>query len=216
MSVSIPLQDPAQLLYVLSLLGVAVFACSGALAAGRRNLDPIGVAVLAMVTATGGGTIRDVLLDRTVFWISDPTHIAVSLAGGAVTWVWVRFFHPPDRALQIADAVGLALFAVIGAQIAEAEQTGAIIIILMGAITGCAGGLLRDVLTAEVPLIFRKSELYVTACIAGLAVYALLRSYSVQPDLAGAVGSFVILALRLASIRWNITLPTMRMGSRDG
>jgi len=211
-----PLHDPTQLLYLFTLLGVGVFACSGALAAGRRNLDPIGVAVLAMVTATGGGTIRDVLLDRTVFWIADPTHIVVCLATGAATWVWVRFFHPPDRALQLADAVGLALFAVTGAQIAEAAQAGAIIIVLMGAITGCAGGLLRDVLSAEVPLVFRKSELYVTACVAGLTGYVLLRQFGFQPDVAGSLSAALILALRLASIRWNITLPTMRIGpARD-
>jgi uncharacterized membrane protein YeiH len=211
-----PLHDPTQLLYLFTLLGVGVFACSGALAAGRRNLDPIGVAVLAMVTATGGGTIRDVLLDRTVFWIADPTHIVVCLAAGAATWVWVRFFHPPDRALQLADAVGLALFAVTGAQIAEAVQAGAIIIVLMGAITGCAGGLLRDVLSAEVPLVFRKSELYVTACVAGLTGYVLLRQFGFQPDVAGSLSAALILALRLASIRWNITLPTMRIGpTRD-
>lgn len=208
----VPIQDTAQLLYLFTLLGVAVFACSGALAAGRRNLDPIGVAVLAMVTATGGGTLRDILLDRTVFWISDPAHIAVCLGAAAVTWVWVHNFRPPDRALQWADAVGLALFSVTGAQIAEAAGAGPIIVILMGAITGSAGGLLRDVLSAEVPLVFRKSELYVTACVAGLSLYVLLRHFGVAPDHAGSLSSAVILALRLASIRWNITLPTMRIG----
>jgi uncharacterized membrane protein YeiH len=208
----VPLQDTTQLLYLFTLLGVAVFACSGALAAGRRNLDPIGVAVLAMVTATGGGTIRDVLLDRTVFWISDPTHVVVCLGAGALTWVWVRFFQPPDRALQMADAVGLAVFAVTGTQIAEAAQTGPVIAVLMGAITGCAGGLLRDVLSAEVPLVFRKSELYVTACIAGLMAYVVFRHFGFQANIAGSVSAAVILLLRLASIRWNITLPTMRIG----
>jgi uncharacterized membrane protein YeiH len=206
------LQDTTQLLYVFTLLGVAVFACSGALAAGRRNFDPIGVAVLAMVTATGGGTIRDVLLDRTVFWISDPTHILVCLTAGAATWIWVRFFQPPDRALQVADAMGLALFGVAGAQIAESLGSGPTIIVLMGAITGCAGGLLRDVLTAEVPLLFRKSELYVTTCVVGLAIYVLLRRAEIDADVAGTFGSVTIFALRLASIRWNITLPTMRVG----
>jgi uncharacterized membrane protein YeiH len=208
----VSLQDTTQLFYLFTLLGVAVFACSGALAAGRRNLDPIGVAALALVTATGGGTVRDLLLDRTVFWISDPAHVVVSLAAAAATWVWVRFFHPPERALQVADAVGLALFAVIGARIAESAQAGPVIVVLMGAITGCAGGLLRDVLSAEVPLVFRKSELYVTACIAGLAEYVLLRGLGLQPDLAGGFAAATILALRLASIRWNITLPTMRIG----
>jgi uncharacterized membrane protein YeiH len=209
---SVPVQDTAHLLYLFTLLGVGVFACSGALAAGRRNLDPIGVAVLAMVTATGGGTIRDVLLDRPVFWMVDSTHIVVCLGAAAATWIWVKFFTPPDRALQLADALGLALFAIAGAQIAEERGQSALIIILMGAITGCAGGLLRDVLSAEVPLVFRKSELYVTACIAGLIAYVTLRYFGFQSGLAGSVSAAVILTLRLASIRWNITLPTMRIG----
>lgn len=199
-------------LYALTLLGVAVFACSGALAAGRRDLDLIGVAALAMITATGGGTIRDVLLDRTVFWIADPTHIVMCLVAAAVTWAWVRYFTPPDRALLWADAAGLAFFAVTGAQIAEGTAGPGLIAVLMGTITGCAGGLLRDVLTAQVPLIFRKSELYVTTCIVGLVAYVALRRIDVAPDLAGGAAAAAILMLRLASIRWNITLPTMRMG----
>jgi uncharacterized membrane protein YeiH len=209
----VPIQDTTQLLYIFTLMGVAVFACSGALAAGRRNLDPVGVAVLAMVTATGGGTARDVLLDRTVFWVADPAHIIVCLIAAAVTWFWVRSFTPPDRALQIADAVGLALFAVTGAQIAEEAGHPAVIIILMGTLTGCAGGLLRDVLSAEVPLIFRKSELYVTACVIGLGAYVVARHFSMEANIAGTVASASILALRLASIRWKITLPTMRVGT---
>jgi len=208
-----PIQDPTLLLYYFTLLGVAVFACSGALAAGRRNLDPVGVAVLAMVTATGGGTARDVLLDRTVFWVADPTHIVVCLIAAAVTWFWVRFFTPPDRALQMADAAGLALFSVAGAQIAEEAGHPAVIIVLMGTLTGCAGGLLRDVLSVEVPLIFRKSELYVTACVLGLGAYVLLRSMAIETDTAGAIASVTILSLRLASIRWKITLPIMRVGN---
>lgn len=208
----VPIHDTTQLLYFFTLLGVGVFACSGALAAGRRNLDPIGVAVLAIVTATGGGTIRDLLLDRPVFWIVDSTHIVVCLGAAAATWVWVRFFTPPDRALQLADALGLAMFAIAGAQIAEERGQSGLIIVLMGAITGSAGGLLRDVLSAEVPLVFRKSELYVTACIAGLIAYVSLRYFGFQTGPAGSVGAAVILTLRLASIRWNITLPTMKVG----
>ena len=197
-------------LYILTLLGVAVFACSGALAAGRRDFDLIGVAALAMVTATGGGTIRDVLLDRhPIFWIADPMNVVVCLVAAAVTWVWVRYFTPPDRALQWADALGLAFFTITGAQIAEEAHHPWIIIILMGAITGCAGGLMRDVLSAQVPLVFRKSELYVTTSVVGLVIYLTLRQFQVTADVAGGIGVASILLLRLASIRWRITLPTM-------
>jgi len=198
------------------MLGVAVFAASGALAAGRRNLDLIGVTVLGMVTATGGGTIRDVLIGRSVFWIADPNHILVALAGTTATIIWVRFFSPPDRALLYADALGLAFFAVSGAQIAETAGLPPLIILMMGAITGTAGGLLRDVLSAEIPLIFRKSELYVTTCIAGLLVYLGLRALDLTPTQAGLAGAAVILGLRLASIRWRIMLPVVKVDRESG
>ncbi|MBX7199405.1 MAG: trimeric intracellular cation channel family protein [Rhodospirillaceae bacterium] len=204
---------PTVLIYGFMLLAVAVFAASGALAAGRRKLDVIGVVVLAMVTATGGGTARDVLLDRhPIFWIADPTFIIVCLAATAVTWVWVRYYAPPDRALIYADAIGLAFSAVSGAQVAENLQMPGLIIVLMGTITGCAGGLMRDVLTAQIPLIFRKSELYVTTCIAGLVAYVLLRKFGIGAPVSGSIGAAIILALRLASIRWHITLPEMHLG----
>ena len=155
--------------------GVAVFAASGALAAGRRALDPIGVLVLAIVTATGGGTLRDVLMNRhPIFWIADPSIIAVSIIAAAATWLWVQRFAPPDKALQYADALGLAFFSIAGARIAQTAGLSPFICIIMGALTGCVGGLIRDVLVAEVPLVFRQSELYVTACLAGIIAYLLL------------------------------------------
>ena len=192
--------------------GVAVFAASGALAAGRRALDPIGVLVLAIVTATGGGTLRDVLMDRhPVFWIADPSFIAVTMIAAAATWLWVRRFPPPDRALQYADALGLAFFSIAGARIAQAAGLSPFICIIMGALTGCAGGLIRDVLVAEVPLVFRQSELYVTACLAGIVAYLLLAAIGVPQELASMVGMASIALLRIVSIRWKIMLPVLRI-----
>ncbi|HEU0162590.1 MAG TPA: trimeric intracellular cation channel family protein [Rhizomicrobium sp.] len=195
----------------LTLAGVAVFAASGALAAGRRSLDPIGVLVLAIVTATGGGTLRDVLMDRPVFWMSDPSFITVSIAAAAATWAWVRRFPPPDRALQYADAAGLAFFSIAGARIAEAAQLSPYICIIMGALTGCAGGLIRDVLVAEVPLVFRRSELYVTACLAGIGLYLALAALGLPNDVASLTGIAAIALIRIASIRWRITLPVFQV-----
>jgi uncharacterized membrane protein YeiH len=200
------------LVQLLTLLGVAVFAASGALAAGRRALDPIGVLVLALVTATGGGTLRDVLMDRhPVFWISDPSYIGVCILAAVATWAWVKRFPPPDRALSYADALGLAFFSIAGARIAEAAGLSPFIAIIMGAITGCAGGLIRDVLVAEVPLIFRQTELYVTACLAGIGLYFLLEWLGTEPGLASACGAIAIAVIRIFSIRWNITLPVLRI-----
>jgi uncharacterized membrane protein YeiH len=200
------------LIMIFTLAGVAVFAASGALAAARKGLDPVGVLVLATVTATGGGTLRDVLMDRhPIFWISEPSYIAVSALAALVTWIWVKRFPPPNKSLQYADALGLAFFTIAGVQIAEAGGLSPLIAAIMGAITGCAGGLIRDVLVAEVPLIFRQSELYVTACAAGIASYLGLASLGIAEGLASTIGMVVIALVRLASIRWGITLPILEL-----
>jgi uncharacterized membrane protein YeiH len=203
------------LVQLFNVIGVAVFAASGALAAVRRSLDPVGVLVLAIVTATGGGTLRDVLMNRhPVFWISSPWFIGVSALAALATWLWVRKFPPPDRALQYADALGLAFFSIAGAQIAEAGGLKPFAATIMAAITGCAGGLIRDVLVAEIPLVFRQSELYVTACVAGVVLYFCLVALGLPVELASVLGMATIALIRLASIRWGITLPILRLPDR--
>ena len=197
------------------MIGVAVFAASGALAAVRRSLDPVGVLVLALVTATGGGTLRDVLMNRhPIFWISSPWFIGVSALAALATWLWVRKFPPPERALLYADALGLAFFSIAGAQIAQAEGLAPFAATIMAAITGCAGGLIRDVLVAEIPLVFRQSELYVTACVAGVVLYFVLAGLGLPVEMASIMGMATIAAIRLASIRWNITLPVLKLPQR--
>src|SRR5688572_32483762 len=120
------------ILYLLDLLGVAVFAVSGALAAGRKRFDLFGVAVIATVTAIGGGTTRDVLLNRhPVFWIQDPTYLVVIFAAAALTLLYVRLRGAPRTSLLIADALGLALFTISGAQLAEERNLPAVIIVIM-------------------------------------------------------------------------------------
>lgn len=200
------------LLQLFTLAGVAVFAASGALAAAKRSLDPVGVLVLALVTATGGGTLRDVLMNRhPIFWIDDPSFIVASALAALLTWLWIRKFPPPERALAYADAIGLAFFSIAGARIAEAAALGPFVATIMGAITGCAGGLIRDVLVAEVPLVFRQSELYVTACMAGIILYFGLERAGMASEWASAAGIATIAIVRVISIIWNITLPVVKL-----
>src|ERR1700722_18404539 len=152
-------------LFILSMLGVAVFAASGALAAGRKNFDLLGVVVIALVTAVGGGTLRDLLLDRhPIFWVKDPSHLTVILASAALTLAYVRFRKPPLAALAVADAFGLALFTISGAEVAEAQGLPWLTVIVMGTVTGSAGGVLRDVLNREVPLLSRQADLFRHGC----------------------------------------------------
>jgi uncharacterized membrane protein YeiH len=198
--------------YFLELGGVAVFAISGVLAAGRKGLDLLGVAVIAVVTAIGGGTLRDVLLDRyPIFWIADPTYLWVILGATVVTLGYVRLWIASRRALLVADALGLALFTIGGVEIAQQAGQPALIAVLMGTITGVAGGALRDVLLGEIPLIFRPGRLYATAAIAGAALYLLLAGRGVSKDAAALAGMGATAALRLGAIFWRLQLPAFRV-----
>jgi uncharacterized membrane protein YeiH len=203
--------NAATLLPLIDFAGVAVFAISGALAAGRKSLDLLGVVVIAIVTSVGGGTLRDLLLDRTVFWIANPGFLVTIIAAAAFTIVYVRFRRPPDQALQIADALGLAFFAISGAQIAEASGTGGLIAVVMGTITGVFGGVLRDVLCAEIPMILRKGNIYATAAIAGTSAYVVLQDAGLARLWSACAGMLVIAGLRLAAIIWNLSLPVFSL-----
>jgi uncharacterized membrane protein YeiH len=196
------------MLYVVQLVGAAVFAASGAIAAGRKRMDLMGVVVIAIVTAIGGGTIRDLLLDRhPLFWIADPSYLLVILGSAAVTLGYVRLRRPPDQSLAVADALGLALFSILGAQIAEDRGVGGVVVVLMGTITGVAGGIIRDVLSAEVPFILKRGELYASAAIGGTTLYLLLELAGVPRMIAAPAGMASIAALRFAAIFFGIKLP---------
>jgi uncharacterized membrane protein YeiH len=202
--------------YALELLGVAVFAVSGVLAAGRKGLDALGVAVIAVVTAVGGGTLRDLLLNRhPIFWIADTTPLGVIVGATVVTLAYVRIWIATRRALLVADALGLAFFTIAGVQIAQQAAVSDLIAVLMGTITGVAGGIFRDVLTAEIPLVMRPGRLYATAAIAGAATYVLLVRIGIPPDVAALSGMTLIAGLRLAAILWRLELPVVRLPEED-
>ena len=200
------------LLHILDLVGIAVFAISGALAAGRRRLDLIGVVVLAAVTAIGGGTIRDVLLDRRpIFWLADPSYLVVIVLSALATLLYTRWARVPWQTLDVADALGLALFSVAGAQIAEKAGMPAAACVLLGAVTGAAGGVIRDVLTAQIPMVLQRGSLYATAALAGTALYVVLVRTGVAQRPAVISGMIVVAALRLAAIRWELMLPSFEL-----
>ena len=199
------------ILYILDLFGVAVFAISGALAAGRKSLDLLGVFVIAGVTAIGGGTIRDVLLGRhPIFWMQDTRYLFVILAAALFTLFYARTRPAPARALLLADAFGLAVFTIIGAQIAEEAGLPAILIVFMGTLTGVAGGVVRDVLCGEVPLILRR-DIYATASITGGALYLLVQRIGFTPLVAALVGIAAVAVLRALAIFGGLRLPVFRL-----
>lgn len=203
-------------LYLIDLAGVAVFAVSGVLAAGRKKLDLFGVLVLALVTAIGGGTLRDVLMDRgQVFWMTDPTYLVVITIIAFLTVQWVKRFRTPEHALELADAAGLAFFVIGGAQIAQDAGLPSISVIVMGVMTGVAGGIVRDVLTAEIPFILRHRQLYATAAIAGIGLYLILDAGGVGRTAASLCGMGTTFLLRLGSIYLDLRLPAFDHGAES-
>jgi uncharacterized membrane protein YeiH len=197
----------SQLNYLLDLLGVAVFAISGALAGAHRGLDLFGIAVLAAVTAIGGGTLRDVLLNRhPVFWLKDPKYLYVILVAVAVTVLGQGYLPNLQTPLLVADALGLGLFALSGAQIAEDSRHSWIVVILMGTMTGVAGGVVRDLLSGVVPLLLRR-DIYATAAIAGISLYLVMRLAGIKRSWAFIIGMVSVVALRLFAIALGWQLP---------
>lgn len=205
------------ILHILDYAGAAVFAISGALAAGRKSLDVLGVVVIALVTATGGGTIRDLLLDRhPVFWIADPLYVLVIIAAALLTIPYTRWTRPPMQTLQIADGLGLAFFSIAGAQVAEAAQHSGLIVVMMATITGSFGGVLRDVLVNDIPMIFRRGNIYATAVIVGAAIYVLAIRFGLPRLPATVLGMIVIAGLRFGAIVWDWTLPVYSYDDASG
>ena len=204
-----------ELLYWLDLFGVVVFALSGALMAGRYKLDPFGVVVLSAVTAIGGGTIRDVILQTPVFWVQNPIYLYVIMATALLTIIFIRCPRRiPKRFLLISDAFGLALFAVLGTEKALSLGAAVPVAIVMGMMTGVAGGMIRDVLCNVIPMILRQ-EIYATAAILGGALYTLLVHFSVPEPFAIVGGILGALLLRLAAIYWRVTLPAFQILESD-
>jgi uncharacterized membrane protein YeiH len=204
-------QAPGRMLFVLDLLGVAVFAISGALAAMRLGLDLFGVIVLAAVTAIGGGTLRDVLTDRhPVFWIADPRCLYVILGAVAVAVLGASILSNERTPFLIADALGLGLFAISGAQTIEASNPPWIVTILMGTMTGVAGGVVRDILSGIVPMLLRR-DIYATAAIAGVFLYLLLQKLGLQRTWASVAAMLFIVVLRLASVAFDWQLPVFTL-----
>lgn len=195
-------------IYIADLLGVAVFATAGALGAQGKRLDILGVVVLAIVTSIGGGTIRDITLDiHPVVWIADTTYLWVAIISAVVAFVVCRYMQYPRRLLLILDAMGLALFTVLGAEKAMALGFSPVIAVMMGVITGCAGGMIRDILTGQIPLILqRDGELYATCSIVGAVFYVAFYDVLGEQFLA-LVGMTIVFVVRLATIFANLKLP---------
>ncbi|HEY2952191.1 MAG TPA: trimeric intracellular cation channel family protein [Verrucomicrobiae bacterium] len=190
--------------------GIAVSAITGVLAARGKRIDLFGVLVLALVTAFGGGTVRDVLVSEPVAWMRTPAFLLNATATALAAFFIARVRDLPRGVLLVADASALALFTLIGTRKGVALGFTPPVAVLLGVVTGVAGGILRDVLTGEVPLVFQPEiRLYATAAMLGAAAFTTLHAARVDESFATFAAMAVVLALRLAGIRWKISLPVL-------
>lgn len=200
----------ATLIVVLDLLGVAVFAVTGALIASRKQMDIVGFAFLATVTGIGGGTLRDLVLGvQPVFWVHKPVYVVVCIAIAAIVFFTAHIPESRYRLLLWLDALGLSFFCVVGADKALDADAGWFIAVVMGVITATFGGIVRDVLGGEVPIILRK-EIYATAALAGSGIFVGAFAAGIPGTLAALAGFAVCLIILGAALRRGWSLPTYR------
>jgi uncharacterized membrane protein YeiH len=194
-------------LFVIYLVAITAEAMSGALAAGRRNMDIFGVAVIAFVTALGGGTIRDLTLGRfPIGWTQHPEYVYLVISAGLLTTMIASFMHNLKRIFLVLDAMGLIAFSLIGCSVALKMDYPTIVVIMSGMITGICGGILRDVLCNQMPVVFQR-ELYASVSLVVCALFLGLHAFGVDTDLATAISFTSGLTLRLLAIWGGWRLP---------
>jgi len=206
--------DWATLVLVLDLAGTFVFALAGATAGVRRELDFFGVLVLSLVTATAGGVARDLLIDAVPpAALQDWRYVATALAAGLITFLWYPLIQRLGAPVRLFDAAGLALFAVAGAEKALAYGIDPLLAPLLGMLTGIGGGMLRDILIAEVPAVLR-SELYAVAALIGAAIVVIGAEWHWPSAPTAIVGAVVCFVLRALAIRYDWHLPRAWSGGK--
>ena len=202
-------------IFIIEVLGTIAFAISGIRLAAAKNFDWFGAYVVGLVTAIGGGTVRDVLLDIPVFWMQSPMYLGVTLLALAAVIIFKRFLVGGMRTLFIFDAIGLALFVVVGIEKSFMMQYPAWVAIVMGIITGSFGGIARDILINEEPIFFRK-DIYATACLAGGLVYWFTTFIpSTTPLLAQIACAVTVIGLRIAAVHFDWSLPVLKVDNPD-
>lgn len=196
----------------LDYLGIIAFAASGALKAVRKHMDAFGVVVLAAITAIGGGTIRDVLLGVRVFWLDQPAYVLLSVAAAIGVFVLFRWVERTERMLLILDAVGLGVFTALGGLKAWHAETGLVGVATLACLTGIGGGMLRDVLAGDVPVVLR-AEIYALASLAGAVLLWELLMLGVREPAAIAAAAGLTILIRMLSMARGWRLP--RRGAAD-
>ena len=202
---------PDVLLYLLDMVGVIACAIAGTLLAQHKGFDIAGCILVSMVNAIGGGTLRDMALDRhPLFWMTDLNYVIVITVTSLILQIFFHLYHKIDNALKFFDAIGLAAFSVIGFKIALAQDMSPVIAVMMGVWTAIIGGLLRDIICNEIPLLLQR-EIYITASITGSLAYLALDYWGLDAIVNEFIMLFTIFAVRMLALRFDWHLPSIRL-----
>lgn len=197
-------------LQTLDILGTIAFAISGVSVAMNKKMDPFGVLIIAFVTAAGGGTLRDILIGVTpVTWMTNMTYVYVIFIATVFTVIFKQKINYLRTSLLLFDSIGIGLYTVVGIEKGLSAGLHPFICISLGTITACFGGVIRDILSNEIPVIFRTKEIYATACILGGIIYFLLRELPIDDNVVFMIAGAVVISIRLIAVRFNISLPNL-------
>ncbi|MFK7834523.1 MAG: trimeric intracellular cation channel family protein [Winogradskyella sp.] len=194
---------------IVDILGTIAFAISGALVAMNKRMDPFGVLIIAFVTAVGGGTLRDVMIGiEPVSWMKNMTFVYVIIGSATFAVVFKKRINYLRKSLFLFDTIGIALYTVVGVETGIIADLHPLICIALGTMTACFGGVIRDILCNEIPVIFRK-EIYATACILGGLTYFLLLEFLEEKNYLFVIAGLVVILVRLVAVRFKISLPSL-------
>ncbi|WP_431158516.1 trimeric intracellular cation channel family protein [Winogradskyella poriferorum] len=194
---------------VIDILGTIAFAISGVLVAMNKRMDAFGVIIIAFVTAVGGGTLRDIMVGvQPVSWMRDITYVYVIVGSTVFAVIFRNQLKHLRRSLFLFDTIGIGLYTVIGIETGLVANLHPLICIALGTITACFGGVIRDILSNEIPVIFRK-EIYATACILGGFTYFLMRKFLEDQNYLFIIAGAVVIVLRLIAVKFKISLPSL-------
>lgn len=200
----------SDLIFGVAMAAVAVNAASAVLETEDKHMDLVGAAIVGLATSLGGGSLRDMLLGRPVFWLADAAYLFCGVAAVGLTFLLARRVRLPAGVFVIPDAVGLALFTVVGCQVAIDAGVHWLAASLLGVVTGVFGGVLRDVLVNEVPLVMRPGTLYATASWCGALAMIAAFATGLGEATSAVIGGALVLGLRLAAIRYRLRMPEFK------
>lgn len=197
------------IIYAIDLLGTMVFAISGAMAANRHNIDVFGATFTGFVTAIGGGSLRDVFLNIRPVWVEDGNYLVAIFAGVIISILFNKQLYNLAKTLSFFDALGIGFFTVVGVEKSLNFGSDAIAAVMLGMFSASMGGVIRDVLMNQTPLILRR-EIYATACLAGATLFVILDAMGVDPSFNAFLSAFTVFTIRIISVRYNLSLPTVK------